>query len=152
MLISLCRIICCRRETHRLCGPHRTAHFERRTAAQIQNLRSRQMCHAPLQGVSQIETTKYAVGKLKLTNRFFAFRPNNRYGFITFERPADAYKAIDCSITNPELSCYDISFGGRRAFCREKYLDLGALMTKHKCYHNNKSCNANLFRFSLIFR
>lgn len=48
-----------------------------------------------------------------------------KYGFVTFERPADAYKVIDTSAKNPALKDYDISFGGRRSFCREKYLDLG---------------------------
>lgn len=48
-----------------------------------------------------------------------------KYGFVTFERAADAYKVIDTSSKNPVLKDYDISFGGRRAFCREKYLDLG---------------------------
>lgn len=48
-----------------------------------------------------------------------------KYGFVTFERPADAYKVIDTSSKNPALKDYDISFGGRRTFCREKYLDLG---------------------------
>ncbi|XP_031627167.1 uncharacterized protein LOC116343314 [Contarinia nasturtii] len=47
-----------------------------------------------------------------------------RYGFITFLRPADAYTAIDDSSKNPAIRHYDISFGGRRAFCREKYFDL----------------------------
>lgn len=46
-----------------------------------------------------------------------------KYGFVTFERPADAYKVIDTSSKNPVLKDYDISFGGRRAFCREKYVD-----------------------------
>lgn len=48
-----------------------------------------------------------------------------RYGFITFARPGDAYTAIDDSPKNPVICHYDISFGGRRAFCREKYFDLG---------------------------
>lgn len=48
-----------------------------------------------------------------------------KYGFVTFERPADAYKVIDTSSKDPALKDYDISFGGRRTFCREKYLDLG---------------------------
>lgn len=48
-----------------------------------------------------------------------------KYGFITFVRPCDAYTAIDDSKRNAAISHYDISFGGRRAFCREKYFDLG---------------------------
>lgn len=59
--------------------------------------------------------------------KLFLFRLKTRYGFVTFERPGDAFKAIDCSGKNPELNIYDISFGGRRAFCREQYFDLGKL-------------------------
>lgn len=48
-----------------------------------------------------------------------------KYGFVTFVRPCDAYTAIDESSKNSAICHYDISFGGRRAFCRQKYLDLG---------------------------
>lgn len=48
-----------------------------------------------------------------------------KYGFITFVRPCDAYTAIDDSSKNSAICHYDISFGGRRAFCRQKYFDLG---------------------------
>ena len=51
-----------------------------------------------------------------------------KYGFVTFERPCEAFKAIDCGGKNPDVNHYDISFGGRRAFCKEKYLDLGKWM------------------------
>ncbi|XP_055303832.1 uncharacterized protein LOC129569214 [Sitodiplosis mosellana] len=47
-----------------------------------------------------------------------------KYGFVTFVRPCDAYTAIDDSPKNSAICHYDISFGGRRAFCREKYFDL----------------------------
>lgn len=47
-----------------------------------------------------------------------------KYGFVTFEKPQDAYRAIDCSSKDPILSEYDVSFGGRRAFCRTEYADL----------------------------
>ncbi|XP_058467402.1 serine-rich adhesin for platelets isoform X2 [Malaya genurostris] len=48
-----------------------------------------------------------------------------KYGFVTFERPQDAYKAIDASGKDPKLCGYDVNFGGRRAFCRTEYADLG---------------------------
>lgn len=51
-----------------------------------------------------------------------------RYGFVTFARPCDAFTAIDDSPKNSAICHYDISFGGRRAFCREKYFDLGKLI------------------------
>ncbi|XP_055593485.1 serine/arginine repetitive matrix protein 2-like [Uranotaenia lowii] len=56
-----------------------------------------------------------------------------KYGFVTFERPQDAYKAIDSSGNDPKLSEYDVSFGGRRAFCRTDYADLdGDMSMKHE--------------------
>lgn len=63
------------------------------------------------------------------SNELFA-RMKWKYGFVTFERATDAYDAIDTGSNNPALKEYDISFGGRRAFCREKYLDLGNLDAK----------------------
>ncbi|XP_052888922.1 serine-rich adhesin for platelets [Anopheles moucheti] len=48
----------------------------------------------------------------------------SRYGFVTFEKPQHAYDAIDACGTDPSLRNYDVSFGGRRAFCRTQYADL----------------------------
>uniref|UniRef100_A0A182K050 RRM domain-containing protein n=1 Tax=Anopheles christyi TaxID=43041 RepID=A0A182K050_9DIPT len=48
----------------------------------------------------------------------------SRYGFVTFEKPQHAYDAIDARGTDPNLRTYDVSFGGRRAFCRTQYADL----------------------------
>lgn len=48
-----------------------------------------------------------------------------KYGFVTYARPCDAYTAIDDSSKNAAICHYDISFGGRRTFCREQYFDLG---------------------------
>lgn len=48
----------------------------------------------------------------------------SRYGFVTFEKPQHAYDAIDACGTDPNLRNYDVSFGGRRAFCRTQYADL----------------------------
>lgn len=50
-----------------------------------------------------------------------------KYGFVTYERAQDAFQAIDSSGRNPKINMYDISFGGRRAFCRNVYSDLGEL-------------------------
>ncbi|XP_065371977.1 uncharacterized protein srl [Calliphora vicina] len=47
-----------------------------------------------------------------------------KYGFVTFERSQDAFTAIDTSTRDPQISMYDVSFGGRRAFCRASYADL----------------------------
>lgn len=55
-----------------------------------------------------------------------------RYGFVTFEKPQHAYNAIDASGKDPNLKPYDVSFGGRRAFCRMQYADLdGELSNDH---------------------
>lgn len=48
-----------------------------------------------------------------------------KYGFVTYERAQDAFTAIDTSHRDSQISMYDISFGGRRAFCRSSYADLG---------------------------
>lgn len=47
-----------------------------------------------------------------------------KYGFITFERADQAYNAIDAKSKDPNLKNYDVSFGGRRDFCRQSYCDL----------------------------
>lgn len=48
-----------------------------------------------------------------------------KYGFVTYTCANDAFKAIESGNRLPSLSMYDISFGGRRAFCRSNYSDLG---------------------------
>lgn len=55
-----------------------------------------------------------------------------KYGFVTFEKPQDAYKAIDSSSTDPNLIEYDVSFGGRRAFCRTEYADLDGDLSQNQ--------------------
>ncbi|EDX11605.1 uncharacterized protein LOC6726691 [Drosophila simulans] len=47
-----------------------------------------------------------------------------KYGFVTYERAQDAFTAIDTSHRDSQINMYDISFGGRRAFCRSSYADL----------------------------
>ena len=56
-----------------------------------------------------------------------------KYGFVTFERSQDAFTAIDNSTRDPQISMYDVSFGGRRAFCRQSYADLGNYFNIHIC-------------------
>lgn len=48
-----------------------------------------------------------------------------KFGFVTFDNAKDAYRAIDCSTRDETINMYDVSFGGRRAFCKSTYLDLG---------------------------
>ena len=56
----------------------------------------------------------------------FYFRDN--YGFVTFRHKVDACEAFEHGNDDPAFPIVDICFGGRRAFCKEKYSDLG------KCY------------------
>lgn len=78
-----------------------------------------------------------AEGTLKadLRQHFEAFGPivdislhfrerGSNYGFVTFQHKADAYEAVERGNEQPALAGYDLSFGGRRAFCKEKYFDL----------------------------
>lgn len=51
----------------------------------------------------------------------------DNYGFVTFAYKSDAYKAVERGNENPSLPRYDLCFGGRRAFCKVKYADLGKL-------------------------
>ncbi|CAD7083730.1 unnamed protein product [Hermetia illucens] len=52
-----------------------------------------------------------------------------KYGFVTYEKAQDAYQVIDRSMNDPKINMYDISFGGRRAFCRATYSDLDGAAT-----------------------
>lgn len=51
-----------------------------------------------------------------------------KFGFVTFESANDAYRAIDNSSGDSTINMYDISFGGRRAFCKASYMDLGRFL------------------------
>lgn len=51
-----------------------------------------------------------------------------KYGFVTYERSQDAFTVIDSNARDPTINMYDISFGGRRAFCRSSYADLGKFL------------------------
>lgn len=49
----------------------------------------------------------------------------DNYGFVTFAYKVDAYEAVEHGNDDPHLPKYDLSFGGRRSFCKETYADLG---------------------------
>lgn len=70
-----------------------------------------------------------------LRSRFQTFGPivdvsihfrerGDNYGFITFENKEDAYVAVEHGNDDTNLPIYDLCFGGRRAFCKDKYFDL----------------------------
>ena len=76
-------------------------------------------------------------GTLKddLRRRFQVFGPivdisvhfrdhGDNYGFVTFQYKVDAYAAVERGNDDSCNPIYDLCFGGRRAFCKEKYLDL----------------------------
>ncbi|KAG4067951.1 hypothetical protein HA402_010637 [Bradysia odoriphaga] len=82
--------------------------------------------------VGRIETT---TSKEDLKKKFEKYGPikeisthqkknGMKFGFVTFKSAKDAYNTIDGSAADSSISTYDISFGGRRAFCKESYLDL----------------------------
>lgn len=57
------------------------------------------------------------------------------YGFVTFANSEDAFKVIDNYQSDVSINMYDISFGGRRAFCRSSYADLdNAGLNLYKSY------------------
>lgn len=49
----------------------------------------------------------------------------DNYGFVTFAYKVDAYEAVEHGNDDPSLPHYDLCFGGRRAFCKQRYADLG---------------------------
>ena len=51
------------------------------------------------------------------------FRDN--YGFVTFQSKSDAFSAIEHGNDDTSYPKVDLCFGGRRAFCKERYADLG---------------------------
>lgn len=61
--------------------------------------------------------------KIYLQSCNFFYR--DKYGFVTFEDKPGAYAAFDRGPEDPLLQSYDISFGGRRIFCKTEYADLG---------------------------
>ncbi|XP_020298864.1 peroxisome proliferator-activated receptor gamma coactivator 1-alpha, partial [Pseudomyrmex gracilis] len=72
------------------------------------------------------------------------FRENtDNYGFVTFERKEDAYKAVEHGNDNPLLPRYDLSFGGRRAFCKTRYADLEPI-----CQTDCHFCEINLLKIA----
>ena len=57
--------------------------------------------------------------------KFYYYLFSDNYGFVTFAYKNDAYEAVEHGNDDPSLPRYDLCFGGRRAFCKVKYADLG---------------------------
>ncbi|XP_047525694.1 uncharacterized protein LOC125063336 isoform X1 [Pieris napi] len=79
------------------------------------------------------------INKSLLRSQFSKFGPvtevrlhskedGSRYGFVTYQRPRDAWTAVEAASSFPQ---YDVGFGGRRAFCRQSYADLDGLEAKY---------------------
>ena len=62
---------------------------------------------------------------------YFFFRDN--YGFVTFHNKKDAFSAIEHGNDDTSYPRVDLCFGGRRAFCKEKYADLGMYVKSDYC-------------------
>ena len=62
---------------------------------------------------------------------YFLFSRDN-YGFVTFDSKKDAFSAIEHGNDDTSYPKVDLCFGGRRAFCKEKYADLGKYMSMSK--------------------
>lgn len=69
------------------------------------------------------------INSLIFTKCIFCF--SNNYGFVTFECRDDAYDAKERGNKDPSLPKYELSFGGRRTFCKDRYTDLG----KNRSYY-----------------
>lgn len=80
--------------------------------------------------------------KAELRKRFEMFGPivdislhfrehADNYGFVTFAYQIDAYNAVERGNNDPNLPRYELCFGGRRKFCRERYADLDGMACKN---------------------
>ena len=61
---------------------------------------------------------------------FLLFRDN--FGFVTFANKEDAYEALEHG-NDHVYPKYDLSFGGRRIFCKTTYSDLGKVDCFYFC-------------------
>lgn len=64
------------------------------------------------------------VNKITLRNQFCKFGPV----LEVRQRARDAWSAVEAANSFPQ---YDVGFGGRRAFCRQSYADLGEYINKY---------------------
>ena len=65
-------------------------------------------------------------------NLYIFFFSRDNYGFVTFDSKKDAFSAIEHGNDDTSYPKVDLCFGGRRAFCKEKYADLGKYMSMSK--------------------
>lgn len=113
-----------RGETHRLRRPHWDKHNEGRFAKEIHQLRAHSTDNYSLQG-HRVNTLVMINLWLYFTNHYVNARNSMKFGFVTYDNAKDAYRAIEGSTRDNTINMYDVSFGGRRAFCKSSYMDLG---------------------------
>ncbi|XP_057340127.1 uncharacterized protein LOC130677396 isoform X3 [Microplitis mediator] len=104
------------------------------------------------------------ITKADLRKRFEAFGPvldislhfrehGDNYGFVTFAHKNDAYEAVEHGNDDPNLPRYDLSFGGRRAFCKVKYADLdGAPNSSYTSGRSSLKSNNDDDSFDLLLK
>lgn len=105
--------------------------------------RKRKSKHLDEEYIREVEERRVVyVGKIStsttkedLRRRFSKFGPiksislhfrshGDNYGFVTFTNKLDAYAAIEHANDDPYEIKFDLSFGGRRLFCKTNYSDL----------------------------
>ncbi|XP_011260798.1 uncharacterized protein LOC105254042 isoform X2 [Camponotus floridanus] len=100
------------------------------------------------------------ITKADLRRRFEVFGPvadisvhfrehGDNYGFVTFVYKNDAYAAIEHGNDDPSLPTYDLSFGGRRAFCKYKYSDLDDTASSSPISKSSQANEEDTFDFLL---
>jgi len=96
---------------------------------------------------AEIRTRFEVFGPIEEISVHFRDRGDN-YGFVTFHSKKDAFAAIEHGNDDTSYPKVDLCFGGRRAFCKEKYADLdsgGASRDRgHRGTNSNRSSSRNL--------
>ncbi|KAK6621983.1 hypothetical protein RUM44_001790 [Polyplax serrata] len=99
----------------------------------------------------------------KLRKRFSVFGPiidislhfreyGDNYGFVTYAYKADAYDAVEHGNDDPSLPHYDLCFGGRRGFCKEKYADLDGMPTSYSGFNDTPMYRGAKESFDMLLK
>lgn len=139
---------------------YRRSNYSRHSRYSPDRTSRRQDDWSPIEKMRQIEERRVIyVGQIEegttksqLRERFETFGPiidislhfrerGDNYGFVTFAYKVDAYKAVEHGNDYPMEPQYDICFGGRRAFCKQRYSDLDGTSQCYTSYHQNSRSN-----------
>jgi len=87
------------------------------------------------EGTSRADLRKrfQVFGPIEEISVHFRDRGDN-YGFVTFQSKSDAFSAIEHGNDDTSYPKVDLCFGGRRAFCKERYADLDSGGIRNKGY------------------